>query len=346
MRRLRLFAVCLLLLFVAGLLGYLYIDREMSVYQTPNSPTPFEIPSGLRARAVLRLLRERGLIGDENLTMAYLVISGQRKSLRAGEYFFDGPVTTRDVIERLVSGSIHLHKFTIPEGLTLAEISEQWQEQGFGEAEAFHAAAAESVDLVKEYEGEEASPASLEGYLFPETYSFPIRTTPRQAMEAMVGRFRKVLDQLHQKTPTESWPLSVHDTVILASLIETEAAVDDERPVIASVYLNRLKRRMLLQCDPTVIYALERSNRYQGHLTTADLKFDSPYNTYRYAGLPPGPIANPGKHSLEAAIQPAMTDHLYFVRTVDGRHTFSENLAAHNRAVAAYRAQVRPRASR
>ena len=346
MRRLRFFAISLLLLIVAGLLGYLYIDREMSVFHTPKSATPFEIPSGLRARSVLRLLRERGLIANENLTMAYLLISGQRKSLRAGEYFFDGPVTTRDVIERLVSGSVHLHKFTIPEGLTVAEVAQQWEEQGFGEADAFVMAADESLDLVKEFEGEISPTTSLEGYLFPETYSFPLRTTPRQALEAMVGRFRKVLSQLHQISPTESWPLSVHDTVILASLVETEAAVDDERPVIASVYLNRLKKRMLLQCDPTVIYALEKSDRYQGRLTTADLKFDSPYNTYRYAGLPPGPIANPGKHSLEAAIRPATTNNIYFVRTIEGRHTFSENLAAHNRAVAAYRAQVRPRAGK
>jgi UPF0755 protein len=341
MRRLRFLAVCLLLLIVAGLLGYLYIDREMSALQTPKSATPFEIPAGLRARGVLQLLRERGLIANENLTLAYLVISGQRKSLRAGEYYFDGPVSTRDVIERLVSGSIHLHKFTIPEGLTVAEVAEQWEEQGFGEATAFLATADESIDLVKEFEGEVSATTSVEGYLFPETYSFPIRTTPRQALEAMVGRFRKVLAQLHQNSPTESWPLSVHDTVILASLVETEAAVDDERPVIASVYLNRLKKQMLLQCDPTVIYALEKSNRYQGRLTLADLKFDSPYNTYRYSGLPPGPIANPGKHSLEAAIRPATSSNLYFVRTLEGRHTFSENLAAHNRAVAAYRAQVR-----
>jgi UPF0755 protein len=341
MRRFRFLAICLLVLIVGGLLGYLYLDREMNAYKTPTSKEPFEIPTGLGAREVVHLLHERGLIADENLTMAYLIVSGQRKALRAGEYLFDGPVRTRDVIERLVSGSVHLHRFTVPEGLTLKEIAAEWQQQGFGEAEAFEATAAESLDLISDFESERQPSGSLEGYLFPETYSFPLRTTPRQAIEAMVSRFRRVLTQLTGKIPTESWPLNVHDTVVLASLVEAEAAVDDERPMIASVFLNRLKLRMLLQCDPTVIYGLEQSNKYQGRLTSADLKFDSPYNTYRYSGLPPGPIANPGKLSLEAVTQPADSRNLYFVRTTDGRHTFSENLAGHNRAVTAYRAMTK-----
>jgi UPF0755 protein len=131
--------------------------------------------------------------------------------------------------------------------------------------------------------------------------------------------------------------LNPHDTVILASLVETEAAQSEERPLVASVYLNRLNRHILLQCDPTVIYALTMVSQYRGSLTLADLRFDSPYNTYVKAGLPPGPIANPGYASLLAAIQPASTNYLFFVRTVESRHTFSETLAAHNRAVAAYR---------
>lgn len=341
MRRLRFVITCLLLLVMAGLLGYLYMDREMNVFHSPVSPTPFEIPSGLSAREVLRLLHEQGVIGNENLTMAYLVLSGQRKQLRAGEYLFDRPVTTREAIEKLAVGAIHLHRFTVPEGLTLPETALKWQEQGFGPADDFMAAARESVDLIHEFEGNGSSENSLEGYLFPETYFFALGTTPRRAIEAMVGRFRAVLKQLETNVPMESWPLNARDTVILASLVEAEAAVDGDRPLIASVFLNRLKAKMLLQCDPTVIYALERTNRYQGRLLTADLKFDSPYNTYRYPGLPPGPIASPGRRSLEAVTNPPISRYLYFVRTTDGRHTFSETLAAHNRAVAAYRAQVR-----
>src|SRR5262249_29454642 len=147
------------------------------------------------------------------------------------------------------------------------------------------------------------------------------RTTSRQAIEAMVARFQQVAIKLQQAVPSDKWPLSLHDMVILASLVETEAKQPDERPLVASVYLNRLNRHILLQCDPTVIYALERADRYRGLLTLADLQFDSPYNTYMKAGLPPGPIANPGYASLLAAIQPANTNYLFFVRTVESRHT-------------------------
>jgi UPF0755 protein len=153
----------------------------------------------------------------------------------------------------------------------------------------------------------------------------------------MTARFQQNVTRLQQTLSPEKWPLTLRDTVILASLVETEAAHADERPLVASVYINRLNRRMLLQCDPTVIYALELEKRYQGRLTYADLKFKSPYNTYVTPGLPPGPIANPGFASLLASIQPETTNYLFFVRTVESRHTFSENLKAHNRAVAAYR---------
>jgi UPF0755 protein len=341
--KLRTLTRCLLVLVVVGLLGYLYLQREMGVLHTPSSSTPFEIPPGLSARGVLKVLKEHGVIADERLTMAYLVVTGNRKALKAGEYLFDRPVTTHEVIDKLVAGAVYLHRFTVPEGLTLADVAAKWEQDGFGQANEFVAAANDSMDLVSDLEAEGKTNASLEGYLFPETYFFAVRTTPRQAIEAMVGRFRAVLTQLQIGAPPQTWPLTMRETLILASLIEAEAALDDERPLIASVFLNRLKLRILLQCDPTVIYALRRSEKYQGRLTSADLKFDSPYNTYRYAGLPPGPIANPGKRSLEAATHPASSKYLYFVRTTEGRHTFSETLAAHNRAVAAYRAQVRQR---
>jgi UPF0755 protein len=322
------------------LLGYLYLEREMNTFHTPTSMEPFEIPAGLSARGVLKMLSERGLISNERLTMTYLVLSGNRKSLKAGEYLFDQAVTTHNVIDTLVAGAVYLHKFTVPEGLTLAEVAAKWEEQGFGKAEEFVAAAEESLDLLDFEGGVTGARASVEGYLFPDTYSFPIRTTPRQAIEAMVASYRSVIEQLTNRFPAESWKLNARDTLILASLVEAEAAVDEERPLIASVFLNRLKQRILLQCDPTVVYALEKSNTYQGKLTRADLRVDSPYNTYRYAGLPPGPIANPGMRSLEAVIRPASSQYLYFVRTTGGRHTFSETLAAHNRAVAAYRAMA------
>src|SRR6185436_18148876 len=174
--------------------------------------------------------------------------------------------------------------------------------------------AAAAVELVHRFDDKAKS---VEGYLFPETYLFPSHTGPRQAIEAMIARFQQTVDRLQKVVPADKWPLNLHDTAILASLVETEAAQADERPLIASVYLNRLNRHILLQCDPTVIYALEQADRYRGRLTLADLQFDSPFNTYVNPGLPPTPIASAGYASLLAAIQPAATNYLFFVRTVE-----------------------------
>ena len=332
-------AIALLLVIALGAGVYVYLLRQFKVvHAPPSNPAIVEIPAGLRAREVVRILHGAGLIADENIAMAYVLLSGNRSNLRAGEYQFDKPMTTEEVFHKLVKGEIRLHRFTVPEGLTLAETAVKWEEQGFGKATEFAEAAANSVHLVKDLD---SGAASVEGYLFPETYSFPSRTTAADAVKAMVARFRHVVDKLEEQTPAEVWPGNLRQTVILASLVETEAVHDVERPIIASVYLNRISRRMLLQCDPTVVYALKLHNRYKGRLTTADLRVDSPYNTYRYPGLPPTAIANPGLKSLEAAIKPANTSHIFFVRTEGGRHTFTDTLPAHNRAVAAYRAMLR-----
>jgi UPF0755 protein len=328
-----------LVVIVASLSGHFYLQRQFQIVHTPPSMPMFvEIPAGLGAREVVGLLHERGLVASERVALAYLVWSGTRQKLRAGEYKFERPMTTPEVLDKLVRGAIYLHKFTVPEGLTIAETALKWEEQGFGSASDFEAAARDSVDLIRTFD---AQAQSLEGYLFPETYLLASRTTPRQAIKAMVARFRLIVRKLQASTPAEHWPVDARQAVILASLIETEASHDDERPVVASVYLNRLRKRMLLQCDPTVIFALKQHDKYRGRLTTADLRFDSPYNTYRYPGLPPGAIASPGHRSLEAAVRPAATKHLFFVRAEGGRHTFSDTLAAHNLAVAKYRKMVR-----
>ena len=331
MRKLFVFLFVLLVLAVG--LG-LYVRRELHVPGTPAEGLIIELPRGLGAREVVGLLKEKNVIHNSYVALAYIFLGGTRHRLQAGEYAFDHPQTIPEVVNKLVSGQVYLHKFTVPEGLTVEATAQKWQEQGFGSAEDFRKAALAGIELVHRFD-EKAT--SVEGYLFPETYSFPAHTTARQAIDAMLVRFQQMIAKLKEAVPGEKWPLNVHDTVILASLVETEAAQPEERSVIASVYLNRLKRHILLQCDPTVIYALAQADRYQGRLTFADLQFKSPYNTYVYAGLPPGPIANPGYPSLMAAIQPADTKYLFFVRTIESRHTFSETLAAHNRAVAAYR---------
>ena len=329
----KLLAFLLVLILLVGGLG-LYVRRELQVFGTPAEGLIIEIPRGLGARDIVGLLKEKNVIRNSNVAFAYILLSGTRNKLQAGEYSFDRPQTIPEVVHKIANGLVYLHKFAVPEGLTVGATAQKWQEQGFGFAEDFKKAANNAVDLVRQFDG---NAVSVEGYLFPETYSFPAHTMPRHAIETMIARFRQMVAMLREVVSEDKWPLNLHDTVILASLIETEAAQPEERSIVASVYLNRLTRHVLLQCDPTVIYALAQADQYTGRLTLADLKFKSPYNTYVNSGLPPSAIANPGYPSLLAAIQPADTNYLYFVRTIEARHTFSETLAAHNRAVAAYR---------
>ena len=324
--------ILILVITLAGLA--IHARREWRVVGNPAEGGLVEIPHGLGARGIVGLLAGKKVISNRYAGLAYILYSRTRNKLQAGEYQFDRPMTIPEVIDKIASGTVYLHKFTVPEGLTTAAIAQKWQEDGFGTADQFMKAAEDSTELVRRFD---VRATSVEGYLFPETYSFSKDTSARQVIETMVARFQQTLGHLQQVLPSDKWPLNPRNTVILASLVETEAAQADERPVIASVYLNRLNRHILLQCDPTVIYALEQADRYRGKLTLTDLQFKSPYNTYVNPGLPPGPIANPGYASLLAAIQPAMTSYLFFVRTIESRHTFSETLAAHNRAVAAYR---------
>lgn len=312
----------------AATYGWLEMRRP---YQGYPGKLTVEIPKGLRAREVVELLRGRGVLPGSHVPLAYLAWNGSRGKLQAGEYLFDRPMTPADVLGKLIRGDVVLHRFTVPEGLTVREIAQEWKAQGFGETGEFDVAA------------KQAGNTPVEGYLFPETYSFPKGATAAEAVAAMLARSAAVLEELKNRIPAEQWPLDPSQTVILASLVEEEARVDDERAVIASVFMNRLRRKMRLDCDPTVVYALEQDGRYRGRLLRADLAYDSPYNTYKYGGLPPGPISNPGRESLEAAIKPQATKYLYFVSKADGRHSFSDNLTRHNRAVAEYRRKARSR---
>jgi UPF0755 protein len=321
-----------------GVAGYFYLQPEFHVpHSAGPDPILLEIPKGAGTRDVVRLLKVRNIINNEYLALGYLAFTGDRGRLQAGEYLFDRPMSVSEVFEKIASGRVYLHKFTVPEGVTVHQMATKWEEQGFGSAQEFLDATKSSVGLVHDLDPDADS---LEGYLFPETYLFPVRTTPYQAVEAMVARFHDVIGKLHQSIPPDQWPANLHQTVILASIVESEAAEDEERAVIASVYQNRLRKNMRLQCDTTVIYALERENRYRGKLTLGDLKFDSHYNTYVYSGLPPSAITNPGYESLVAAFRPAATNYIFFVRTAGGRHTFSETLAAHNIAVKKYRSMT------
>jgi UPF0755 protein len=206
-----------------------------------------------------------------------------------------------------------------------------YESKGFGEAKAFIAAASSGA-LVQDIDPQARD---LEGYLFPETYTLPRRATPEQLIARMVAGFRKALTPDIESAATARG-LTVRQLVTLASIVEKETAKKEERPLVAAVYSNRLQIGMGLQCDPTVIYALERAGRYDGNLRREDLQFDSPYNTYRYAGLPPGPIASPGRAALQAAASPASVSYLYFVSKNDGSHAFAATLEEHNRNVQQY----------
>jgi UPF0755 protein len=318
----------------------LYQDELQTPFPEGTVNQIIEIPRGSGVREVVGLLEDRKAIHNRYVVMAYLIQSGLRHRLQAGEYQFDRPMTPIEVIRKIASGNVLLHKFTVAEGLTLEGTAAKWEEQGYGKSSEFLSAAATLRDSIQDMD---PSAPSLEGYLYPETYSFPSKTSARQVVGLMVDRFRSKIAGLVKEIPQNQWPLSLRETVILASLVESEAATDAERPLIASVYFNRIRRGILLQCDPTVIYALEREGRYRGRLLLVDLKFPSFYNTYVNPGLPPGPIMNPGLPSLKAAVQPPTTPYLFFVRTIDGRHKFSATLAEHNRAVAEYRALQRQR---
>jgi len=258
----------------------------------------------------------------------------KRGTLKAGEYRFDHPVPAFEVYARIARGDVFTKAVVIPEGSSLFDIAARLELAGFGPRKSFLDGAAKQVDLVADLD---PGAKSLEGYLFPDTYHFARKFGPAQICAAMVRRFRAVTGQLGLKG-------NVHRVVTLASLVERETAVDAERPLVAGVFENRLTRKMPLMTDPAVIYGLEVQGRWRGVIHQSDLKFDTPYNTYLHAGLPPGPVANPGMKSLRAAMEPAQTNYLYFVAAganPQGRSLFASTIEEHEQNVAGYRHAVK-----
>ncbi len=335
MKRLILAAVMLTVIAVAGAAAWMLIRSEQR-YKGYDAPEQFvDIPQGAGPALIGRLLTEAGVVRDELSFRIALWRSGQARRLQAGEYRFDAPLSAREVIDRIARGDVFLRPVTFPEGLTMRQMSEVFERAGFGTAEAFLGAARHAA-LVHDLDPDAPD---LEGYLFPNTYSLARGVTADQLVQRMVTAFRSALTPDMIERAAERG-LSVRQLVTLASLVEKETAKPDERTIIAAVYTNRLRVGMGLQCDPTVIYALERAGVYDGNLTRQNLRFDSPYNTYVYAGLPPGPIAAPGRASLEAAARPADVPYLYFVSRNDGSHVFSVTYEEHRRNV--YEHQVKP----
>jgi UPF0755 protein len=331
MKRAVLFLLFLLFVAVgaAGAWFYIGVSRPYKGYGSEEQFV--EIAPGSGSISIARHLVDAGVVRDVTSFRIALWLSGKGRHLQAGEYRFDRPVSARDVAGKIARGEIYVIPITFPEGLTIKQMAGEYAAKQFGSASDF-ARAADNAALIRALDPEART---LEGYLFPDTYKLPRKTTAAQLVARMVTDFQKavtppLLDAI------AAHGMTIHQWVTLASIVERETGNPGERPLVAAVYVNRLKRGMILQCDPTVIYALDRAGLYDGNLTRANLLFDSPYNTYRYPGLPPSPIASPGRASLEAAANPADVPYLYFVAKGDGTHAFAATLEEHNRNVALY----------
>jgi UPF0755 protein len=324
----------LLLLAAGGGVAAIYM-RAGQAYRGYGGGEQFvDIPPGSGTKAIGERLVAAGVVRDPVTFRFALWRSGRARVLKAGEYRFERPMTPLDVIGKLARGDVYVVNVTFPEGLTIGEMAAIFASHGFGPASAF-VEAANDVSMIRALD---PAAGNLEGYLFPDTYALPRHADAARLVRAMVEGFERILTPALRRA-VEARGLSIHQAVTLASIVEKESARPDERPVVAGVYLNRFRIGMALQCDPTVIYALKLAGTYTGNLHHDDLAYDSPYNTYRYPGLPPGPIASPGKAALEATVSPADVEYLYFVSRNDGSHEFARTLDEHNRNVQKYQVQ-------
>jgi UPF0755 protein len=326
MRRLATF----LLLCALGLTAWL--AWALWLPMSPGGQKFVMLHTGYSTRRVARELKSAGVIRSSEAFVLWHAFH-RRPSLKAGEYLFDRSASGIAVHNRLARGDVYVHTVVIPEGFNMFDIAAAIGSAGLGSREDFLKVATSDTALISDLAPQATS---LEGYLFPNTYEFSRAQSMHEMAAAMVKQFRRVAAEIGLTD-------NVQRTVSLASIIEKETAVPEERQEVASVYKNRLTGRVPLQADPSVIYAELLQGRYSGGLHHDDMSFDSAYNTYRHIGLPPGPIANPGKSSLEAAMHPDQTNYLYFVSDGNGHHRFSNNLEEHNRNVAALRRAVAKR---
>ena len=324
-----------LLAAAGGAAAYFGFTRINEAYRGYGGAEQFvEVAPGAGPATIGQRLVAAGVVRDAVTFRAAVWLSGRARDLKAGEYRFDQPMTALQVVDKIARGDVYRRLITFREGLTISEMAALYESAGFGKAADFETSARNPAPI----KALDPEADDLEGYLFPETYTLR-RDTPASTLVAqMVSLFKKNFSPDLQDA-AQARGLSVREAVTLASLVEKETAVAEERPLVAAVYLNRQRLRMPMQADPTVIYALQRAGRYNGNIRREDLQFDSPYNTYRYPGLPPGPIAAPGRASLVAAVKPAEVDYLYFVSKNDGSHVFARTLAEHNRNVQQWQVQ-------
>lgn len=314
----------LLILIAVGIAGYvIYVPFG------PQSETFVDIAPGTGTPTIAAKLQANGIIRNR-YAFDFLHLR-KHGTLKAGEYRFDHPVPMTEVYARIVRGDVYTVSLKIPEGYNIFDIAQAVADAGLGSRDAFLTAERQHTELIDWLPQTGApSPESLEGFLFPDTYSFSRHATPVQILTAMVHRFRRASTELGLSG-------DIRQTVTMASLVEKEVNQDSERPLVAGVFVNRLAQSMPLATDPTIIYAALLDGRWTGTIHASDLQADSPYNTYKHTGLPPGPICNPGMASLRAAMSPAKTDYLYFVSDAAGHSRFSTDLKEHAAQVEAYR---------
>lgn len=350
-------SVWLLLLVVIAAAGWLAWALLMPV--RPSGQTFVLLHPGYSTRRIAAELKSAGVIRSKEAFLLWHYYHHGR-SLKAGEYLFDKPANIIEVQKRLRRGDVYFRTVVIPEGFTMFDIARAIEAAGLGPADQFLKVAQHDTALIADIA---PRAPTLEGYLFPDTYQFSRLMTMRDMAAAMVRQFRQVAHQIRLipggdssgQTSEEGLKVTaaaydsasrsedVERVVTMASIVEKETAVPEERPVVASVYYNRLAKGVALDADPSIIYAELLAGTYGGALHHADMGFKSPYNTYRNAGLPPGPIANPGRSALEAALHPASSDYFYFVADAQGHHRFAQTIAEHNKNVIAYRKAMRER---
>lgn len=324
-------ALSILIVIVIVLVGIDFYHKAFTPYAGFENPVTLNIKHGSSVSAIAEQLSRHKIIANLLYFKIYYRVFFKDLHFKTGEYRFDSPLTMKEVILKLYEGKVVLHKITIKEGMIIKEMA-QYLEKYHDIDGAEFIRQASNADLIRSLD---PKAGDLEGYLFPDTYMVHRDISAQEMVELMVRKFKEHFTH-SMKWRSEELNLSVREIVTMASLIEKETAAREERFLISSVFHNRLRIGMPMGCDPTIIYALKRDDRYEGKLGWDELKYDSPYNTRLYRGLPPGPICSPGYYSIEAALYPENTKYLYFVAKDSRSHYFSENLKEHNRAVQKY----------
>ena len=330
--------LCLSVMLVTGMV---FIFLLYNYGNTPAGPSSaeqtVEIKPGMTLRQVSNYLAEKKLLDEPSAFVLYTYLQGKQNDIKTGEYLFSPSVPPWKILESLTNGTAILYTVTIPEGYRITEIAELLEKKGLVSKEEF-IAETHNKELMETFNI--SSSDSLEGYLYPETYKFSKSIGAKKIVQTMVNTFKQRVQKPKLIQQAKAGKLTFHEIVTLASLIEKETGLGAERKLISSVFHNRLLKKMRLQTDPTVIYAI---TNFDGNIRKKDLSIDSPYNTYKYHGLPPGPIASPGLDSIQAALEPEQSDYLYFVSRKNGSHQFSTNYADHTRAVQKYQLSHRRR---